>query len=139
MKNPYFLVLAALLPLAGHAQTSLPRPAAGAAQKRAPATPVPSVDPVTAIKLMITQHYVVLDVRTPAEFAAGHLKAAKNIDFRAPNFSQQLSQLDPKAYYLVYCASGNRSSQAAAVMQQQGIRNVTNAGGYSALRAAGAQ
>jgi len=92
-----------------------------------------------ARKLLADPHTVVLDVRTPAEFATGHLQNAKNVDFRATDFAQQVARLDPKASYVLYCASGNRSGQAAALMQQKGFRKVTNAGGYNDLKAAGAK
>ncbi|MFC7668698.1 rhodanese-like domain-containing protein [Hymenobacter humi] len=75
----------------------------------------------------------------PAEFAAGHLQGAQNLDFRAPDFEQQLRKLDPQGRYVVYCASGNRSGRASALMLELGIRAVTNAGGYSDLKAAGAK
>ena len=40
---------------------------------------------------------------------------------------------------MLYCATGNRSGLAAALMQQQGIANVVNADGYAELKAAGAK
>jgi phage shock protein E len=151
MKPIYFLAFI-VLPLVGCGQTSLSEPlranpaqpepsqtALPAPKTQRKATPVESVDPVTAIGMMTMRHYVVLDVRTPEEYAAGHLSGAKNLDFRAPDFKQQVAKLNPQGKYLLYCASGNRSSQAASVMQQQGFQNVVNAGGYTALRAAGAK
>ena len=80
---------------------------------------------------------VLLDVRTPAEFAAGHLPGAQNLDFRAPDFAQQVARLAPQTPYVLYCASGNRSSQAAIIMQEKGFRKVVNAGAFKDLNAAG--
>ncbi|SFP84503.1 Rhodanese-related sulfurtransferase [Hymenobacter arizonensis] len=100
-------------------------------------SPLPAVDIATATQLLADPQALVLDVRTPEEFAAGHLERAQNLDFRSPNFHQQLSLLDPDARYVLYCASGNRSGQAAQLMQAQGIGTVTNVGGYSQLKAAG--
>lgn len=54
---------------------------------------------------------VILDVRTPEEFASGHIDGSINIDFYHPEFFNQLSALDPTQPYLIYCASGNRSGQ----------------------------
>jgi rhodanese-related sulfurtransferase len=54
----------------------------------------------------------VLDIRTPAEYAEGHIRGALNIDFMAADFAQRLGKLDPDAKYLVYCRSGNRSARA---------------------------
>lgn len=73
---------------------------------------------------------VVIDVRTPAEFASGHLEGAVNIDVQSPDFAQQIMALDPTGEYLVYCRSGNRSSQAIAQMTQMGFdgENLINGG-----------
>lgn len=71
---------------------------------------------------------VIIDVRTPAEFAEGHLEGAINIDVSAPDFEDKIHDLDPKASYAVYCRSGNRSGQAIQIMQQHNFTDVTNAG-----------
>jgi rhodanese-related sulfurtransferase len=62
---------------------------------------------------------VVLDVRTPAEFAN-----AINIDFQSGNFEAEISALDKTATYAVYCRSGNRSGQAVKVMADLGFTNL---------------
>jgi len=77
---------------------------------------------------------VVLDVRTPAEYTSGHLQNARNLDFKAADFSNQIAQLDTTKMYVLYCASGNRSGKAATLMQQQGFRKVVNAGGFKTLK-----
>lgn len=71
---------------------------------------------------------ILLDVRTPEEFAGGHLEGAELLDFNSGQFAAQLPSLDPNAEYLVYCRSGNRAGQAIALMQQNGFENVTNLG-----------
>lgn len=58
--------------------------------------------------------HTVIDVRTPAEFAAGHIAAALNIPVEASDFGARISQLDPEEAYLVYCRTGRRSAIAAA-------------------------
>jgi rhodanese-related sulfurtransferase len=55
---------------------------------------------------------VVIDVRTPEEFAAGHIKGAKNIDFTAGDFKAKISELDRGVTYLMHCQSGGRSGNA---------------------------
>ncbi|MCJ8164356.1 rhodanese-like domain-containing protein [Pontibacter sp. E15-1] len=81
---------------------------------------------------------VVLDVRTPAEFAAGHLQNATLVDISAADFSQRLQALDKSKSYLVYCAVGGRSHQAAQQMQQLGFKQVYDATeGFSNLKNAG--
>jgi len=71
---------------------------------------------------------VVVDVRTPAEFATGHLEGAVNIDIEASDFAAKIATLDKKAPYFVYCRSGNRSSQAVAQMKKTGFTSVTDGG-----------
>ncbi|RSK24060.1 rhodanese-like domain-containing protein [Hymenobacter metallilatus] len=98
----------------------------------APAVPVA---PVADVKKTLTQpNTVLLDVRTPEEYAAGHLPGAQNLNFRAPDVAQQLQQLDPRQTYVLYCASGNRSSKTAVLMQEKGFRQVVNAGAYEELK-----
>lgn len=100
---------------------------------------LPVLEPAAALRQLTDPQAVVLDVRTPQEYTAGHLGRAQNIDFRSPDFSEQVSRLNPTARYVLYCASGNRSSQAAAVMKNLGFTNMVNAGGYENLKAAGAK
>jgi phage shock protein E len=63
----------------------------------------------------------IIDVRTPAEFAQGHLPGAVNIDISSPGFTAQLDGLDRSAPYAVYCRSGNRSAAALDSMSQMGF------------------
>lgn len=71
---------------------------------------------------------VIVDVRTPAEYAAGHLEGAVNIDFQSTTFDDAVSGLDSDADYVVYCQSGNRSAQAVSVMASADLA-VHDAGG----------
>ena len=64
-----------------------------------------------------------VDVRTPAEFAAGHIPEAVNIDVRGENFeSQAQSTLDKERPVAVYCRSGARSKTAAHALAAMGYR-----------------
>ena len=78
----------------------------------------------------LSKDTVIIDVRTPAEFASGHLDGAVNIDVQSPDFAAQMMELDPNGDYFVYCRSGNRSGQAIAQMNQMGFNgeNLTNGG-----------
>lgn len=67
---------------------------------------------------------IVLDVRTPAEFASGHLPRAQNIDIEGPDFAARIAALDKKATYTVYCHSGNRS---ATTLEQMAAADFTHA------------
>jgi rhodanese-related sulfurtransferase len=62
--------------------------------------------------------FVVLDVRTPAEFAGGHLPGAVNLDIQSHDFETRLTGLDRGKTYLVYCRSGNRSTKAVQAMER---------------------
>lgn len=72
---------------------------------------------------------VILDVRTPEEFAEGHLEGAIMIDFYEDDFADQIADLDPDVPYLVYCRSGNRSGQTAAIMEELGFADVSDVDG----------
>ena len=88
-------------------------------------------------KSMISQGAGVLDVRTPAEFAQGHLTGAINIDVEGPDFQTQVAALAKNATWVVYCHSGNRAGIAIDQMSTMGFTDLSNAGGFDALAAAG--
>lgn len=80
----------------------------------------------------------ILDVRTPAEFARGHLENAENIDFYAPDFRSRLEPLDRDRPYVVYCKGGLRGAKAMEILRQAGFARVYNiSGGYDRWVAAG--
>ena len=81
---------------------------------------------------------VVIDVRTPEEFAAGHIAGAQNIDVEAADFGSKIASLDKGAAYLVYCHSGRRSGLAATQMASAGFTDIVDGGAMADLIAAGA-
>jgi phage shock protein E len=81
---------------------------------------------------------VILDVRTPPEFAAGHIASAVDVDLAGATFETDVANLDPKAPYFVYCHTGRRSADAVAYLRQHGFSSVYELeGGISAWEAAG--
>ena len=83
---------------------------------------------------------VVLDVRTPAEFASGHIAQAMNIDVEGGAFEQQIASLDKSKTYAIYCHSGRRSANAAKIMSKAGFTSLYNLdGGVTAWANAGQQ
>lgn len=80
----------------------------------------------------------VIDVRSPAEYAAGHLAGAINIDVDGADFAQRIGALDKAAGYVLYCHSGRRSGIAADQMAKAGFKDVLDAGALESLIAAGA-
>ena len=77
-------------------------------------------------KAMNMPDAILVDVRTPAEFAEGHLPGAQNIDWKQRSFRQLIIELDKKKPVLIYCRSGNRSGKAASTMQALGFKNIYN-------------
>lgn len=82
------------------------------------------VSPKEFSEVISDSSIVILDVRTPAEFAEGHISGAINIDFQSGNFEQEIQNLDKTKTYAVYCRSGNRSGQAVKVMADAGFTNM---------------
>ena len=60
---------------------------------------------------LMKKDYPLIDVRTHQEFSGGHIKNAVNIDFNAPSFKDQISELDREQPFLIYCAAGGRSAK----------------------------
>lgn len=97
------------------------------------------VQPAAAVEMLQDPDLVVLDVRSPEEFAAGHLAGALNIDVNSADFDQRVMQLPKDAAILVYCRSGNRSSTASERMAELGFTDLRNVeGGFADLARAGA-
>ena len=78
-------------------------------------------------------------VRTPQEYAEGHLKEAANLPLDAFEELLPATVKDKSAIVALYCRSGNRSGRALAIAQKLGYANAFNAGGYSALKASRAE
>jgi rhodanese-related sulfurtransferase len=72
---------------------------------------------------------IILDVRTPEEFASGHIEGALNIDFNGGDFANEITRLNPSENYAIYCRSGSRSGQAASIMHKAGFHDVSNLNG----------
>ena len=83
---------------------------------------------------------VVIDVRTPNEFAQGHIQGAKLINLYDPNFNAKIADLDKGATTLVYCKSGRRSANAMRKMKSAGFSTVYNlSGGIMSWMSAGGE
>jgi thioredoxin len=65
-----------------------------------------------------------LDVRTPEEYAKGHLAHALNWNWTDGEFKQKVADLDPAKPVFVYCLSGGRSAQAADLLRSNGFQQV---------------
>lgn len=80
---------------------------------------------------LVRRGAVLLDVRTPQEFAAGHLEGARNIPVQ--ELEEKLSALpaEKSAPIVVYCRSGTRSAKAASLLKQAGYSEVRDLGAMS--------
>ncbi len=96
------------------------------------------VDVATFAAAVARPGTTVVDVRTPAEYAQGHLEGAVNLDVESATFRARLAELDPAAPYALYCRSANRSATALSLMREAGFTRVFHlAGGITAWQAAG--
>ena len=137
-KVALLLLTAALLGCSGSPTPASNSPAA--TRDRAPEltdetvqTPYLNASPEEFAELIGRPNTVLLDVRTPGETRNGVIEGARELDFRSPNFEAALEEFPRDKTYLVYCASGGRSSQTCAQMAEMGFQKVYNlAGGYSA-------
>lgn len=68
--------------------------------------------------------FVILDVRTPAEYEEDHIRNAVLVDILAGSFPSEMERLDREKTYVVYCRSGNRSRSALDIMRRMDFRNV---------------
>lgn len=67
---------------------------------------------------------IILDVRTPGEYADGHISDARNMNFFGPDFEREIAALPKEAPIIVYCNSGRRSEAAAEMLRDAGFQNV---------------
>lgn len=118
----YFLTLFVIVSLAA---CSAPEPPAQASTAAASAQTAP------------TDSVLYVDVRTPEEYAGGHIKGAVLIphDQMATRWQELEAYKDRKV--VLYCRSGRRSSLAEEVLRQKGFTNLVNAGGFDAVKATG--
>ena len=135
MKILPVLLLAAFVNFAPHTNAAEPEQPAGPK-----ASVAKDVTPDEAAALMKGKPGVlVIDVRTPDEFAEGHIPGAKNVDFLGDDFEKQLAALPADRPLLVHCAAGNRSSKAvvkiAALQKSAQIFHLKS--GFNGWKAAG--
>ncbi len=75
------------------------------------------------------EEIVLIDVRTPNEYNAGHINGAINIDVNSVDFINKINELDKNKKYIVYCRSGVRSKHACEIMEKMGFKEVYNMDG----------
>jgi phage shock protein E len=81
-------------------------------------------------KLAKDTNTVIIDVRTPGEISEGFIPGATLFfDYNDANFESNIEKLDKSKGYVVYCRSGGRSSKAAEILSQKGMKKVYNLDG----------
>ena len=125
------LTLAVALALAGAGACKSSEPATGSAQQ----APVATAKDPAAAKQLVAAGAVVVDVRTPEEYAGGHVPSAVNLPVQtfAPDDVDKLTGGDKSKPVVVYCASGRRSAKAKAALEAAGYTHVVNGGGHDDL------
>jgi rhodanese-related sulfurtransferase len=96
----------------------------------------PWVNTAEATHLINREDALVLDVRDPGEFGAGHILGAKNVPLSRLGDAEVAKRKDRPV--IVYCDGGERSSKAVAALKKQGFARVVNlTGGLKAWQQAG--
>lgn len=78
----------------------------------------------TSVKEEVSKGAILVDVRTPEEFASGTVKGAINIPL--DEVEERINEFKGKSGVVVFCRSGNRSGQAKEILENNGIKNVIN-------------
>lgn len=86
------------------------------------------------LSLPVFAKVVVLDVRTPEEYADGHIEGSLNIDVNNKDFAKKITALNKDDTYKIYCRSGRRSGKALDQMKSMGFKDLENLGGYEDAR-----
>jgi rhodanese-related sulfurtransferase len=96
------------------------------------------ITPLEARDIIKNTEVILLDIRTPEEYRAGHIQGAINIDYYSPVFYKQISELDPEKKYVIYCRTGSRTGAAISIFNNLGFNSVQDiAGGITAWRNVG--
>ena len=83
---------------------------------------------------------LLIDVRTPGEYASGHIENSINIDYRSDDFKELIAKLDTNQEVYVYCKVGGRSARSAKAMEEMGFKKVYDLkGGIKAWERSGLQ
>ncbi len=138
------LVVGVLLVVLSQSQTSAltsaaapvsAQDAAAPAQPQAAPARVQVINPQTYLSQFSDQPHLLLDVRTPAEFASGHIAGAVNISLQT--LESRLSELPTDQPIVIYCRSGNRSAAAGQILLRRGFTQLYDLGGIITWQAQG--
>ena len=136
-----FLIAAVLVLAAGCSKSKsdapAPSPSPSPSSAHDPTAPKPATDPATA-RTLIANGAVVLDVRSPDEYAGDHVERATNlpVDEVTPRIAEvdKLVGGDKTKPVVVYCGGGRRAEKAKTQLEAAGYTHVVNGGGLSDLK-----
>jgi rhodanese-related sulfurtransferase len=98
----------------------------------------PALQPKEFSEQCYAENAILVDVRTPQEYADGHLKGSVQMDYLGDNFNEQLKTLDKNKSIYLYCRSGGRSGNTQEELIKQGYKHVYNLdGGVDAWKKTG--
>lgn len=120
LKTLAFITLAALVSVA----CSKTEPAN--AEVTSTIATVKTISAEDAAQLVDKKNVTVLDLRTPEEFAEGHIAGALNINYHDENFETKIAELDRDASYVFHCHSGGRSGNTEKLLQRLGFTNANH-------------
>lgn len=85
---------------------------------------IKNISPAQASKMLKAKKPpVIIDIRTPEEFAKGHLEGAKLVNYRK-DFKKNLAKFDRNKTYIFHCQSGGRSTHSLSIWKKLGFKNV---------------
>ena len=88
---------------------------------------------ITEVSQSELENVILVDVRTPKEFNAGHLENSLNIDWKGDGFMEEFKKINKDKTIYLYCRSGRRSADATKYLDSLGYTSVYNlTGGYIA-------
>jgi len=92
--------------------------------------------PITEVSRTELKSVVLVDVRTPEEYASGHLDNAMNVNWNDTDFADQFAAISKDKTIYVYCKKGGRSAKARKKLISLGFEDVVDLqGGYDAYKA----
>lgn len=93
---------------------------------------------ITQFDLDTAKNGVLIDVRTPEEYAEGHLPNAINIDVEDDSFAEKMDEINKNKNVYLYCRTGKRSARAVAIADTLGFKSIHNLdGGFIGWKEAG--
>jgi rhodanese-related sulfurtransferase len=98
-----------------------------------------SLSSKTEIFEALKRSYMIIDVRTPNEFASGNIKGSVNIPLGSIAGADDQLPKDKSETVFVYCLSGARSGSARSILLKKGYTHVLNLGGYTRAKSLVAQ